>query len=112
MNAKWRGKGPVTFFENDLPNMATHRNQVECGFSLYAGVLVQWDEDHDLRVLTLLDQMPRAARERLLIVQEHEGSVSFVWKNGVPAGYNVRDYVEAEGDTWNIHRSVVVAGCL
>ena len=42
------------FYETDFPDMATHEPQVNCGYSLYKGVLVQWDEDRELVCLCLL----------------------------------------------------------
>ena len=62
----------IVFYDGDLPNMATHCPQEECGFSIYRNILVQWDEDGDDRVLWFIDHLPERVREQLLIVQEHE----------------------------------------
>lgn len=100
---------PITFMMSDFPNGATLCDQSECGFSLYRGVLVQWDEDHDERVIAVLDKMPAKVLDHLLIVQEHEGSISFVWKDTVPAGYGKGEGIDVpDGDHWNIHSSIAL----
>jgi hypothetical protein len=76
-----------------LPNMATHCPQGECGFSVYRGVLVQWDEDHDERILDVLDDMPGHVVDAMIAVQEHEGTVCFVWKDAIPNGWEAGCYV-------------------
>ncbi|HNW10975.1 MAG TPA: hypothetical protein PKI71_06380 [Candidatus Rifleibacterium sp.] len=98
----------------DMPNMASHCKQDECGFSVYRGVLVQWDEDHDERVLNLLDDMPAWVIDELLCVQEHEGSAAFVWKRFIPNGYTEDDQIEpGDGDIWSIYSSKTIdAGAL
>ena len=91
--------------------MATHRPQAKCGFSLYRGVLVQWDEDHDLRVLELLDQLPACDLNRLLVIQEHEGSVAFLW-HSLPVNYQRYQegcQIDMLGDLWTISSSASVA---
>jgi hypothetical protein len=96
----------VVFKNSDLPNFATHATQSECGFSVYRGVLIQWDEDQDERVVTLIDKLPDFVREQLLVVQEHEGILGLIWKGRVPAGYDERHSIEVEDDQWSIHKSV------
>jgi hypothetical protein len=96
----------AVFYEADFPNMATHCDQKECGFSLYRGVLVQWDEDHDERILDVIDEMNPSALKDLLLCQEHEGSISFVWKNAVPQGFEEGGGIDVpDGDLWNIDDS-------
>lgn len=99
-----------TFRESDFPNMALHGKQSDYGFSLYRGVLVQWDEDHDERVLDVLDRFPVNMIERLLIVQEHEGSIAFVWKGKVPAKYKDDDsgVYSPDGDWWAVVSSTAL----
>src|SRR6185503_18619950 len=70
---------PATFYDRDLPAGASHCGQEECGFSIYRGVLVQWDEDHDERIFKFLDQLPAKILDKLLVVQEHEASLVLVW---------------------------------
>lgn len=99
------------FRDDELPAMATHCPQQECGFSIYAGVLVRWDEDHDERILHVLDAMPNRVLMHLLVCQEHEGSVSFVWDCGIPPGFTDQDEIEVPGgDVWCIHSSVIARG--
>ena len=102
------GEEVTTFRDTDFPDMATHCEQSECGFSLVLGVLVQWDEDHDLRVIDVLNKMPTDLIKRLLIVQEHEGCIAFVWKGKVPVGYNVggEEIDVPDGDVWPIASSI------
>jgi len=86
--------------------MATHCEQSECGFSVYRGVIVQWDEDHDERVLDILDNMSAWILELLLVVQEHEANIEFVWKGAIPKDY--QEGVEVgpnDGDSWIISSS-------
>jgi len=98
---------PVTvFYSSDLPNFASHCPQEECGFSLYRGVLVQWDEDEDGRVFTFIDNMPDLVRNELLVVQEHEACLGFLWKTYIPSGYEEGRSFEIEGDSWNVSRSI------
>ena len=102
-------KTPKTIQVTDLPNLATHRKQEECGLSVYRGVLVQWDEDQDTRILGVIDKMPASVVDRLLVTQKHEGIISFVWDGPVPHGYEAgKDVVafDEEGeDYWIIHTS-------
>jgi hypothetical protein len=101
----------ITFHESDFPNAATHCNQHACGFSLYRGVLIQWDEDDDTRILGVLDAMPAGILDRLLIVQEHEGGINFVWKEQVPEGYEEGKSIdEPGGDIWTVISSVALKG--
>ena len=77
--------GLPVFRDIDLPNMATHCPQTRCGFSLYKGVLVQWDEDRDTRVLIFIDSLPEEVRNKLLVVQEHKAMLGLLWKWRVPS---------------------------
>lgn len=98
-----------TFYQDELPNSATHLNQNECGFSIYRGALVQWDEDHDERVLEFLDHLPAFVLDGLLVVQEHEGSISFLWRDKIPKGYEEGECVDVpDGDVWCIVESRIV----
>ncbi len=64
------------FDVDDLPNMGAGVKDFSYGFTIYRGVLVQWDEDKDERVLTFINQLPATVRCQLAIVQGHEGSLS------------------------------------
>lgn len=96
----------VLFFESDLPNMASHCPQSDCGFSLYKGVLIQWDEDQDERILKFIDLIPDAIRSRLLVAQEHEASVALLWKDSVPADYREGAEWQVDGDIWHVTESI------
>lgn len=102
----------ITFKASDFPDMATHCSQSDCGFSLYRGVLVQWDEDHDERVLGVIDEMPVKIVDRLCVVQEHEGCIAFVWDGEVPTGYEVDGpgIHAPDGDWWSVISSTTLLG--
>jgi hypothetical protein len=107
-SAQWK---PIAiFYDGDFPNTASHVSQSTCGYSLYKGVLVQWDEDQDTRVLQLIDALPLPAREQLLIIQEHEGCVAFVWDYQVPEGFEENGGIDVAGDSWSITASYAIRG--
>jgi len=96
------------FFSNQFPNAATHCDQGSCGFSVYRNVLIQWDEDHDLRIMDFIDALPKVLRKNLVVVQEHEGNINFVWSLFVPRGYESEKMVDVpDGDCWYIMSSIV-----
>lgn len=97
----------VDFHDKDLPNMASHCPQEECGYTIYRGVLVQWDEDHDDGVLLFIDQLPETTRSRLLVVQEHEARLGLVWKDEIPDGFRVQDDIDVGGDSWTVEKTGV-----
>lgn len=99
--------GLTVFHDVDFPNGATHCPQAECGFSIYHGVLIQWDEDGDERILSLIDQMPEDVRLQLLITQEHKASVSLVWKSYIPSGWEEGRELYVEDDVWHIMDSLI-----
>jgi hypothetical protein len=100
-----------------LPNRATHCEQSACDLPIiYRGVVVQWDEDHDERVLGVLDEMPESIRRELIVAQEHEGGIAFIWRDWVPARY--QEYqddgddtgiIAPDGDYWSITSSIAVS---
>ena len=96
----------VVFFESDLPNMASHCPQSDCGFSLDKGALIQWDEDQDERILKFIDLMPDGIRSRLLVAQEHEATVALLWKDSVPPDYKEGAEWQVDGDFWYVTESV------
>jgi len=99
----------ISFNLNDLPNMATHVDQETCGFALHKGVLIQWDEDHDTRVIECIDAIHSANINNLRVIQEHEGSVSFIWENTIPEGYDdTCDIIIESGDVWCIAESIIL----
>lgn len=103
-----KNKSPnvVNIFDvDDLPNMGAGLGGFSYGFTIYRGVLVQWDEDKDDRVLIFINQLPARVRCQLAIVQEHEGSLGLVWHTIVPSGYEIGEEFEVEGDYWVIQKS-------
>lgn len=97
---------PAVFYQDDLPAMATHCRQSECGLSLYKGVLVVWDEDRDTRVLKFIDGLTPEDREQILVVQEHEGSIQFLCDRYLP--YSCEGSVEVDGDNWSVDETKVL----
>lgn len=98
----------ILFFESDLPNMASHCEQKECGFSIYKGILIQWDEDTDIRILDFIDDMEEWLRIELLIIQEHEAGLYLRWKddNYIPPEYEEGKSIDVrDGDVWSIMES-------
>lgn len=88
--------------------MASHCKQSECDPPIiYRGVVVQWDEDHDERIITMLDKMKPEVIKYLAAVQEHEASLEMIWYDRIPEGW--RDGgIEVEGDYWSITESRVI----
>ena len=93
------------FDVNDLPNMGAGVRGFTYGFTIYCGVLVQWDEDKDERVLTFINELAARVRRQLAIVQEHEGCLGLVWHTIVPSGYEMGEEFEVEGDFWVVQKS-------
>ncbi len=79
-------------------------------YSLYKGVLVLWDEDHDERLLTFIDDNLFLA-PRLLAAYERKASLSLVWLNEVPQEFELddREQVEVAGDCWQVESAVTSA---
>lgn len=89
--------------------MATHKEQVACGFSLYRGVLIQWDEDGDERILEAIDIVPDDLRQYLLVVQGHEGHIEMLWNFRVPPQFvNGKELELSDNDIWTITSKAVM----
>ena len=102
----------ITIFEiDDLPNMGAGVRGFLYGFTLYRGVMIQWDRDQDERVVTFINELPAMVRCQLAIVQEHEGSIGCVWYTHVPCGYGVGEVVEVGGDFWVVEKSITKQRC-
>lgn len=95
------GRWVPVFYGEDMP-----RN-VACGMSIYRGVLVQWIDEFDTRILDALDRFPAHILERLLLTAYAKGSIWLGWSGPVPAGYRPNyDMVEpGDGDAWSIAAS-------
>lgn len=100
----------VVFLDADLPSRVSPVEQARCGFSIYCNTLIRWDEDRDRRVIQLLSQMPGDILGQLQVVQESEGSVSFVWGGNPPKGYEQGESVNVDGDEWYISISIRATG--
>lgn len=98
---------PFGISKSDLPNMASHCKQELCGSCYHEGVFVQWDEDHDERVLSFIMTIPPDIRKSLMVVQEHKGVLGLIWRDHVPTQYQVDEWVENGSDTdgWIINSS-------
>lgn len=94
------------FYIEDLPNMGSGMHGFSYGFTLYRGVVVQWDRDQDKRIFTFINELPAMVRCKLAIVQEHEGSIGLVWYANVPDGYEVGNVFEVEDDYWIVEKSI------
>jgi hypothetical protein len=74
----------------DMPFTITVPFRCDCDeyeFSFYKGVIVQWDEDRDTRILLFIDEMDINDRLELLLVTESEGVISFLWNSCIPSKY-------------------------
>jgi hypothetical protein len=98
----------LVIYGRDLPSMATHADQQECGYSVYKGVLVQWDEDQDARVFDFIDDLDGYTRCCLAAVQEHEGNLALLWKKQGPLWPTRDNTLEVAGDIWNIVSSEIL----
>jgi hypothetical protein len=76
---------PFAVFRSDFPNWGTQHFKINCGLSIYRGVLIQWDESRDKRILHVIDGLPKVLRDKVAIMQGHEGHLWIVW---YPSGKN------------------------
>jgi hypothetical protein len=108
MEIKPTNQGDIAvFYDSELPALSSHCNQAECGFSIYKSTLIRWDEDSDdVRILQFIDELANDIREELLVCQQHEGTVQFIWKSQVPQGYEKGCGVDVAGDGWYILESI------
>ena len=97
MKRKSISRGIVVFYNTDLPISGAGS-----GFSLHRGVLVQWDEDEDDRILTFIDELPEQIRQQLLVAHEHEAGLSLLWQDSVPEGFEEGKDIDVDGDCWVI----------
>lgn len=79
------------------------------GISIYRGIIVEWNAGNDTRVLDLLDSTPADVLDQMLVIHFHKGSISFLWKDFIPEGYEEDgEQAPREGDCWNIFQSRIV----
>lgn len=105
-NLRYDAPLPAGIYKSDLPNMASHCKQELCGSCYHEGVFVQWDEDHDERVLGFIESIPPDIRKSLIVIQEHKAILGLIWKNEVPIQYQEGGDLSApDGDVWYIGSS-------
>lgn len=79
-------------------------------FSLYRGLLILWDEDHDGRLLAvvdwLLDHYPEATAG-LLAITEHKGACVCWWWGQI--GFQGTAVPTPDADTWTVEHRVIPA---
>ncbi len=92
---------------DDFPNVGTA--PLQYGFSVHRSVVVQWEADHDTRVLDWLDTLSVATVQNLAVVQEHNGGIVLRWKAYVPDEFAEGQAVEVLGDSWAIEASIAFA---
>lgn len=91
----WQIVKGVHLLESDMPS--SHKY----GYSIYKGVLVQWDEDRDTRVLQMLNELPERIINMLIAVHEHEGGLFLIWKDHKPVWSCLNGHgITVDGDWW------------
>lgn len=82
---------------------------VACKVSVYRGIIIQYDEDEDDRILKLVDTLPNVDLNDLIMIGEHEGFVTALWKRESSVPYSLRNkamvdvYIDREyGDSWGV----------
>lgn len=81
------------------------------GFSIYKDVLICWDEDRDTRVVNVIDQILENDcnfEDNLIAISETEGTVTFLWKDYEPAGYENGEDIKVLADCWSIMDSQIL----
>ena len=76
--------------------------------TVYRGVLVKWDHDHDTRVLTFIDGLSSETRHDLAVVHESEGMLFLAWYQQVPACLREGETVEMPNDLWLVESSYAI----
>lgn len=77
-------------------------------YSIYRNILIQWDDDHDNRILDFVDDMTESHRQELLVINERKGTISFLWKKDIPSIYaddSMGGVESRDGDYWSIYSS-------
>lgn len=72
----------------------------DCGMTVHDGVIVFYDypekleqvmtgDGHyrDLRVFIFIDSLQPTVRKKLIAAQAHKGTISLIWKDAVPLGF-------------------------
>jgi len=96
----------IIFNETQFPEPDTRFARY--GFSVYKNIFIQWDENHDTRVLTFIDEMADVYRDLLIMCHYRKGSLMLVWKNQIPYIYTENKSVSVQEDEWYICSSVLI----
>lgn len=81
-------------------------------FSFYKGVIVEWDEDMDTRILNFIDGMEFQDTLELLLVAECEGCISLLWRAYIPSIYmEGSDQIEVRDDGWGCDWWTIQESC-
>lgn len=79
--------------------------------STYKNVIVIWDKDHDIRILSFIDSLIPEMRDHIIACGETEGELYIYWNPDVveiPEDYREDLYVAVEDDTWNVSVSKII----
>jgi len=81
-----------------------------CGHTIYRGIFIAWDEDHDGRILRWIDGLPEPERARLLVASESKAELRLLWSGTPPSGIDDGDSVRVMYDSWVVRESRYVLG--
>lgn len=92
--------------ENQFQNCTSICEQSRNGFhgrDIYKGVVIEWDEDHDIRIYHFINKVEdEGFLEDLVSVGETKARLSLVWINHIPTIFQEQTGVEVAGDLWLI----------
>lgn len=75
---------------------------LEDGISVHHGIIVVWDEDHDGRILNMIEERFPLGSAKPLAVREHKGGVQMLWEHAGDAIHCAPDELMTEGDYWAV----------
>lgn len=79
------------------------------GVSVYRGVLIVWDEDHDNRVVEVIDQLLGEYQRKdyqLLVANESEGHIKLIW-DVIPDRAPIDVVSSCDNDVWSAEHLTV-----
>jgi hypothetical protein len=78
----------------------------EFGYSIYKGVVVEWDEDYDIRIFVFVDDIKQRNIKDLVRCKEHEAGLTLYFNNISSCPYKLYDsvsvYFDSFHDSWTI----------